>query len=106
VPPPPFARSPAQWGTEARLAELFGGAAREVRAERRSYVFRFASAEHWLDVFRTWYGPVLKAFAALPPERSASLEAEILALLSQHDRGGGAGLVVDATYLEAVITVR
>jgi ubiquinone/menaquinone biosynthesis C-methylase UbiE len=106
VPPPPFARSPALWGTERRLAELFGDAAREVRAERRSYTFRFVSAAHWLEVFRTWYGPVLKAFSALPPERHAALEAEILALLASHDRGGGAGLVVDGTYLEAVITVR
>jgi ubiquinone/menaquinone biosynthesis C-methylase UbiE len=106
VPPPPFARSPSLWGTEARLAELFGHAARELRTERRVYTFRYASAAHWVEVFREWYGPVNKAFAALPPERQGALEVEILALLRELDRGRGEGLVVDGAYLEAVVTIR
>jgi ubiquinone/menaquinone biosynthesis C-methylase UbiE len=103
VPPPPAARPPAAWGTEARLRELFGDAAGGVRTARREYAFRYASPAHWIEVFRRWYGPVQKAFAALPPERQAALERELTALLERFDRGGGRGLVVAGEYLEAVI---
>jgi SAM-dependent methyltransferase len=106
VPPPPGLRSPALWGTEERLRELFGGSARELRATRRMYAFRYASAAHFIDTFRSWYGPVQKAFAALPPERQKVLEDELGALLRRFDRGGGRGLVADSEYLEVVVTIR
>lgn len=106
VPPAPGVRSAALWGTEGRLRELFDGSVAEIRTERRAYAFRFASPAHWLEVFRTYYGPVQKAFDALPPERQAALEADILALLERHDRGDGRGLVVPSEYLEAVVTKR
>lgn len=105
IPPAPGIRSSALWGTEARLRELLGGAAREIRTARRTYAFRYASAAHWVEVFRTYYGPVQKAFAALPPEGQAALEKDLLALLARRDRGGGRGLVVDGEYLEAVIAI-
>ena len=57
-----------------------------------------------MDVFRTFYGPVHKAFAALDGAGQAALEADLLALLTRSDRGGGNGLVVPAEYLETVIT--
>jgi ubiquinone/menaquinone biosynthesis C-methylase UbiE len=104
VPPPPYARPAALWGTEARLRELLEGA-REIRTARRHYAFRYRSAAHFVEVFRTWYGPVHKAFLAIPPERQDALERELLALLGRHDRGGGRGLVVESAYLEAVITL-
>jgi ubiquinone/menaquinone biosynthesis C-methylase UbiE len=106
VPPPPGARPPSAWGTEERLRALFDGATAELRSARRTYAFRYASAAHWLEVFRTYYGPVQKAFAALPPERRPELDREIAALIQRFDRGGGRGIVVESEYLEAVIQVR
>jgi ubiquinone/menaquinone biosynthesis C-methylase UbiE len=106
VPPPAAARSPSAWGTERRLEELFAGVAHQTRTARRHYTFRYASPAHWLDVFRTYYGPMQKTFAAVPPARQGALETEILGLLLRLDRGGGKGLVIDGEYLEAVITVR
>jgi SAM-dependent methyltransferase len=106
LPPAPGLRSAALWGTEARLRELFDGSVAELRTERRHFVFRFASPAHWLEVFRTYYGPVQKAFAALTPDRQAALGTEILALLERFDRGDGRGLVVPGEYLEAVLTTR
>jgi hypothetical protein len=105
IPPPPGVRSAAQWGTEARLHELFGEEAREIRTARRTYAFRYASAAHWVEVFRTYYGPVHKAFAALPHDGQLALEKDLLALLARRDRGGGGGLVVEGEYLEAVIAI-
>jgi ubiquinone/menaquinone biosynthesis C-methylase UbiE len=104
VPPPAGLKSPAAWGSETRLVELFGPSAADLRTERKHYMFRFRSAEHWIEVFRTYYGPVHKAFAALDPAWQQVLHGEMLTLLKKFDRGNGDGLVVDGEYLEAVIT--
>ena len=105
IPPAPGVKSPALWGTEQRLRELFGAGAAEIVATPRHFAFRYLSAEHWLEVFRTYYGPLNRAFAALG-ERGALLERDVLALLAEFDRGGGAGLVVPSEYLEVVIAKR
>jgi hypothetical protein len=55
-------------------------------------------------VFRAFYGPVHKAFAALSADGQAALEDDLIALLRKADRGGTAGLVVPAEYLETIIT--
>jgi ubiquinone/menaquinone biosynthesis C-methylase UbiE len=103
VPPPAGLTSPAAWGTETRLVELFGPQAADIKTVRKPYVFRYHSAEHWIDVFRTYYGPVNKAFAALDAAKQAGLQAEISALLARFNRSPDA-LVVPADYLEVVIT--
>jgi SAM-dependent methyltransferase len=103
VPPIPGVRSPLLWGTEAHCQDLFSGAA-AIAHTARHFAFRYRSPEHFVDVFRTYYGPVHKAFAALEADRQAALEKDLIALLRQADRGGAAGLVVPAEYLETVIT--
>ena len=103
VPPIPGVRSPLLWGTEAHCRELFSGVA-SVRHTVRQFAFRYQSPEHFVEVFRTYYGPVHKAFAALEPKGQAALEADLIALLRRVDRGGRRGLVVPAEYLETVIT--
>jgi SAM-dependent methyltransferase len=104
VPPPPGVRSPALWGTEARLRELFRDGARSLAVCRKEFAFRYHSAAHFVDVFRRWYGPTVKAFDALDAGRRDELERDLVALLERRDRGGGAGLVVPSEYLEAVVT--
>lgn len=106
VPPPAGLRSPALWGTEERLRELFGREATSIAATPRVFNFRYRSAAHWVEIFRTLYGPVHKAFLALDPPRQEALEGDLLDLLAGFDRGGAAGLVVPAEYLEVVITRR
>jgi ubiquinone/menaquinone biosynthesis C-methylase UbiE len=103
VPPAPGVRSPLLWGTDAHIQELFAGAA-SIEHTVRHFAFRYRSPEHWVEVFRAFYGPVHKAFAALDADRQAALEADLLALLRDADRGGEGGLVVPAEYLETVIT--
>jgi SAM-dependent methyltransferase len=105
IPPAQGVKSPALWGTEQRLHELFGSGAASIVATPRHFAFRYRSAAHWLEVFRTFYGPLNRAFAALG-ERAALLERDVLALLAEFDRGGGSGLVVPSEYLEVVIVKR
>ena len=101
VPPPPGLKSPALWGTEAHLAELFDGA--QIRCERRHFNFRYRSAAHWVQVFRDFYGPTHKAFAALDAQGQQALEDDITALLQEMNTAGAASLVVPAEYLEVVV---
>ena len=102
MPPPPGVKSPALWGTAARLAELFPRTS--IKATPHHFVFRYRSAEHWLDVFRGYYGPVLKTFAALEPPAQAALERDLVALIGQFNRSGDGTMVVPSEYLEVVIT--
>ena len=103
VPPPAGARSPALWGTRARLAELFEPHA-SVQSAPRHFVFRYRSPEHWLEVFKGYYGPLLKTFAALAPPAQAALEQDLLSLIGQFNRSGDRSMVVPSEYLEVVIT--
>jgi SAM-dependent methyltransferase len=104
LPPPAGARAPTLWGTEGRLRELFPG--QEIATARRNFIFRYASARHWLEVFRACYGPMNRAFAALDPAKQAALEADILRLLEQSNRAGPETLIVPGEYLEVVVTRR
>jgi SAM-dependent methyltransferase len=97
VPPPPGAPSPAAWGTQAGLEALFdAGAAAGIAAAQRDFVFRYRSPAHWVEVFRTWYGPVLKAFEAHDAAGQRALEADILALLERFNRAGDGTLAAPA----------
>jgi ubiquinone/menaquinone biosynthesis C-methylase UbiE len=104
VPPPLGLRSPMEWGTEPRLVELFGPYATDIRTKRRTYTFRYRSAEHWIEVFRTFYGPTHRAFAALDQAGQQALHAALLALLRRWSRRNGAALCIPGEYLEVVVT--
>jgi ubiquinone/menaquinone biosynthesis C-methylase UbiE len=106
VPPPAGLKSPALWGTEPHIVELFGSHADEIRCVRREFQFRYASPAHWLQVFRDYYGPTHKAFAALDARGQERLQADITALLERRNRGGARSLVVPGEYLEVVVRVR
>ena len=103
VPPPAGVQSPLLWGKPDHIQTLFA-AATAITNTRRTFAFRYQSAEHFVYVFRTFYGPTFKAFAALDEAGQAALEADLLTLLRRSDVGGGGGLVVPAEYLETVIT--
>jgi SAM-dependent methyltransferase len=104
IPAPAGLKSPALWGNEAYVAELFGAKGSEIRAVRRIFNFRYLSAAHWLQIFRDYYGPTHKAFAALDSTGQARLAADIAALLERLNVGGPRSLVVPSEYLEVVIT--
>jgi ubiquinone/menaquinone biosynthesis C-methylase UbiE len=104
VPPPAGLRSPMEWGTEPRLVELLGPDATDIRTTRKTYTFRYRSAEHWIEVFRTYYGPTHKAFAALDEEGQRALHAALLDLLRRSSRSNGGSLSVPGEYLEVVVT--
>jgi len=103
VPPPAGAKSPALWGTRTRLAELFGGRTREIHASSRHFNFRYRSPEHFVDLFRTCYGPTLKAFGALDATGQAGLRHDIVSLVGQLNRAEDGTMIVPSEYLEVVV---
>jgi ubiquinone/menaquinone biosynthesis C-methylase UbiE len=106
LPPPAGLKSPALWGTEPHIVALFGADADAIRCERKVFNFRYRSPEHWLQVFRDYYGPTHKAFAALGPREQAAMAADITALLERLNTAGSTSLVVPGEYLEVVIVKR
>jgi len=104
VPPPAGVASPALWGSRGRIAELFETSARSIAMEKRHFNFRYRSSEHMLEVFRGYYGPVLKAFAALDEARQQALAADLTGLMQQFNAAGDGALVIPSAYLEIVIT--
>jgi len=103
VPPPAGVQPPVLWGTDDHLRALFGAQAERIDISRRLFNFRYASAQHWLQIFRDFYGPTHKAFAALDSSKQQELERDVVALLERCNTGGASSLVVPAEYLEVVI---
>jgi ubiquinone/menaquinone biosynthesis C-methylase UbiE len=106
IPPPAGVKPPALWGSEQRVRELFADGISQMTATKRFFVFRYRSAEHWLEIFRTYYGPVLKAFAALDAEGQAGLARDLTEQLERFNTGGSDTLTVPSEYLEVVATRR
>jgi ubiquinone/menaquinone biosynthesis C-methylase UbiE len=104
VAPAAGAKSPALWGSAERLSQLFDVEQASVSWVKRSFVFRYRSPEHFIDVFRTWYGPVLKAFGALDAKAQLALHADLVALIAKFNRSADGTMIVPSEYLEVVIT--
>ena len=107
VPPPAGVPSPMLWGTEDHLRTLFGEGICSLEVEERTFTWRFRSAEELVAFFRRWYGPTLKAFAALEGDAQQALEDDLVALARRFDRLGGTdAIAIPATYIEAVAVTR
>jgi hypothetical protein len=91
------------WGTEQRLAELFGGKTSSMRLDKRSALFRFHDNQHWIDVFSQWFGPIIRVREALDDAQEARFLGELDDILSRFNRSGDNTLMVSADYLEVVI---
>jgi ubiquinone/menaquinone biosynthesis C-methylase UbiE len=103
VPPPAGVTSPARWGTEDYLEQLFRESASDIHAVHRDFVFRYRSPAHWIEIFRTWYGPVHKTFAALDGDAQRRFEKDLLALIDEFNSSGDSTMVVPSEYVEVVI---
>jgi len=109
LPPPAGLQPPSLWGTKAHLQELFGARAANIAVTARTFNFRYRSPAHLVEVFRAWYGPVQKAFEALPADKGEALARDLVALqerlnTSTAEPGRPAALLIPSEYLEIVVT--
>jgi SAM-dependent methyltransferase len=103
IPPAQGVSSPALWGTELHLRTLFGTDAKSISIRHREFMFRYRSASHFLEVFRTYYGPMHKTYLALDSEKQAALTQELRGLMDRFNRSGDETMVVPSEYIEVVI---
>jgi SAM-dependent methyltransferase len=103
IPAPTGLKSPALWGTEPYIVSLFGPKAADIRCVRRTFNFRYRSSAHWIQVFKDFYGPALKAFAALDEAKQKALARDITALLERLNIAGPGSLIVPSEYLEVIV---
>jgi ubiquinone/menaquinone biosynthesis C-methylase UbiE len=106
LPPPAGVQPPSLWGLESHLRTLFGDQAASISVTPRYFNFRYRSAAHFIEVLRTWYGPVHKAFAALPAEKATALDNDLTELMTRLNRAGAGALLLPSEYLEIVVTRR
>ena len=106
IPPAAGMKSPALWGTRQHIVELFGSDAWAIDARVVPFMFRYASDDHWIEIFRTYYGPVLKAFEALDAEKQAALTGDLKALIARFNVALDGTMVVPSDYLQIVIVKR
>ena len=104
IAPPAGVQSPALWGSRPWLEETFGSQARTITIADKSYVFRYRSADHFIDVFRTYYGPVHKAFLALDAKEQMALTSDLRATIARFDTGNDGSMRVPSAYAEVVMT--
>lgn len=102
APPPPGAPSPLLWGTEGHMRDLFGDRISDLRAERRSARQGFRSADHFIEFFRTYFGPIKTAFERVGPEGEEALYADLHASLTADNVDGDRALVFEPEYLQVV----
>lgn len=105
LPPPEGVRPPPEWGTEKRLGELFGRSSTGLRINRRSALFRYRSNQHWIEVFSTWFGPIMQVLDKLDETGRTGFLGELDDILNRFNRSGDDSLMVSADYLEVVIDV-
>jgi ubiquinone/menaquinone biosynthesis C-methylase UbiE len=103
LPPPAGVKSLALWGTRARLTEMFGPAAATIKAEPRHFNFRYRSPDHFVELFKTYYGPMLKAFVVLDAAKQKGLREELLALIASLNKADDGTMVVPSEYLEVIV---
>jgi ubiquinone/menaquinone biosynthesis C-methylase UbiE len=104
APPPVPITPPPLWGTEDHVREMFGDGISDLKMERRTSVQRFYSADHWLEIFRTYFGPTMLAFERVGEEGEAALEGDLRKLIERHNRAGDRALVLEPEYLQVVAT--
>jgi ubiquinone/menaquinone biosynthesis C-methylase UbiE len=103
VPPAAGVQSPLLWGTREHLHDLFGDRAASIHAVPRDFMFRYRSAAHFIDMFKAYYGPMVKAFAALDDAKQKALAADLEGLIARFNRAKDGTMVVPGEYLEIVI---
>ena len=89
-----------------RVVELFADDIAEIRVERRTFAFRYPSPKAYLDYWRRYYGPTLKAFDAVGEDGRAALEADLLDVIARFNRADDGTMIVPNEYLEVVIVKR
>jgi SAM-dependent methyltransferase len=105
VPPPAGVPSALLWGNPRAVEERIGAGLSDLRFERRAMVLAYPfGPEETVELFRTWYGPTVRAFAALEEERQPKFFDDLVRLWTEHNTAGPNGTRVESEFLAVVGT--
>jgi len=106
LPPPVGVPSPMAWGDEAMVRERLQHGFTDVRLTRRIALMRYPfPPAATVEFFRQYYGPTLKAFAALDSTSQVALHRDLVELQTAHNIAKTPGTTeVAAEYLEVIAT--
>ncbi len=110
-PPPEGFVSPMTWGVEDHVVERFGAAgvpSDRISFDRETYMFEYpGSPSDFVDVFRTYYGPTINAFAAAAESgRDGDLLKELQELFASQNRSRSSEATsIPATFLRVSVNV-
>ena len=96
--------SPALWGTRQFIEQHFGPKARHIDFESKAFVFRYRSPEHFMDVFRTYYGPIHKAFMTLDQAGQSALAQDLNATIANLNTASDGSMRVPSAFSQIVVT--
>jgi SAM-dependent methyltransferase len=103
VPPAPGMPPVLLWGDPRVVEERFGAGVTSISFKRRAMVLAYPfGPEQTVELFRTWYGPTVRAFAALDEERQRGYFADLVRLWTEHNTAGPNGTRVESEFLEVV----
>jgi SAM-dependent methyltransferase len=109
VPPPAIMASPVKWGDEEVVRERFRNGISHLTLNRRLYPFNYPfPPAQVVEFFRTYYGPVHKAFATLSAysfEKQNALRIDLERLWTEYNTATNGTTFLEAEYLE-VIAIR
>lgn len=103
VPPPPLMVSPVKWGDEATVRERFRDGASTVNTVKRMYAMRYPfPPTEVVEFFCTYYGPTIRAVAALDAAGQKALRQDLEELWTRNNQAHDGSTHVDSEYLEVV----
>lgn len=102
APPPPGIKPPLRWGTEVGLAELLGPGVSVMNNERGVFYGYFHSTNHAVEIHRTYFGPLIRAFEAVDEEARKNLWEDIKEVFTRYDRATDGTAVVEYEYLQTI----
>jgi ubiquinone/menaquinone biosynthesis C-methylase UbiE len=105
VPPPPLMVSPLKWGDTATVRDRLAPGARNITTEKRLYPMRypFPPAEV-AQFFFDYYGPTLRALAALDETKKTALRQDLVELWTKNNVATDGTTLVQSEYLEVNAT--
>lgn len=104
VPPPPVPLPPPiQWGDESIVRQRLSDGIAGVQVAKRTCTIRYPfPPSEVVELFRNYFGPVNRAFAAVDPAKQADLRRDLEQVWSSRNRATDNTTRVDAEYLEVL----
>ncbi|MFP3900428.1 MAG: hypothetical protein ACLFXM_06210 [Acidimicrobiia bacterium] len=104
APPPPGVPPPLRWGTDGGVSTLLGGSARSINSRRCRALQYYRSVEHALEVFRTSFGPTIRALETIDQDAQQQLLTDLEQVFTRYNRATDGSAIIENTYLETVVT--